>query len=1096
MKAHSTARRILAAMILAVMAVFLVPQVASASTPPTQVFAASEQMQVVSAGVFTSSDGIIAPGLSTGDTGQKAAPKNNSDGILPVSRWTDVATGLHWRGEGGASKIISDLGTRIQRDATSPLYLSIGHTAWSWSTAMTTAATNFDILEPLGERADEAAALLGNALFDSGIIVLLIAITFVAVFLRARKGGLRLKPLARGVLVVGLLAAMVAGAQNSNTVNGEFRPGTMSPGWVAVQTNTLVSSLTSAPAAAISFNSDTFQGAGDPDGPAASCSAYVAELESAYKDAVTPNYVELPKFQSSIPLIMSRMWESTGLEAWKVSQFGRDNTYGDFMYCRYLEQRANVTPQTQEVLTNRAGGVPQTNINSAAWKTNGDNEHEDRNLIAWAMCRPDGAGWKIDGDWKQVERKVKPNAEACAEWWSTDYFTGESGSDAAGPIADGKGAFEYRGSIQDTMNDTKTAPAARDFLLSLHGPGSAAGANIALVMSYMLSAIVLFFVFGAISLGIFIAKVAAVIMIIATPFALLKDMLPGDGPSQTVKFFKSFLGFTFLAYGVQLIFALIALITGFLTTEAVEWWGGASIIAMVWTGAAPLIAVIVLNLLFTKVLKLPSPLSINGGQAWAKAAGGGAIGGAMGAGLTNAAMNRGKGFARSAASGAGHAVASRTGISRLNGGGAKKVVPSGFSNRSATTSATTADAARAGVAASPAVAAAAGGAAGVAGASVVNDRAARKAGKKSDVTPSGLNPENTAQLTPKQQAKEEARQLRKIERAEFDEATQGKSQAEIRGEIREARKAERDARVEARGYKGGVLGDVRENITRKISDNVAAMDERTAGENLKAGGKFAGRSIRKVAKVGARVGGAGLAVAATGGLALPVIAAAALYKGGKRTYRSVQGRQDGDRRRIVAASSKRAAEAAQQRQSVTEKHDRRTSQRQFATPTPARRAPGETTFTGGPTLPQPQTSNRIVPEVAPIKIPGVSQEEKTTSGLILDSRTSRRMSQPTAAPAVTQPVNPATGSGSRKAEPKKVPAAATASAAASASTSEQRRKELEILGMTPTTIPQLTPEEKKARDFEEIDRLMEGWNRHDVPRPDSPRAPRTPRLRD
>lgn len=980
MKAPTTARRFLAAMILAVMALFLLPSssMAAVDTPN----------KLVTAEWWENGGGLRDPSVKMDDSSK----------ILPVSRWADVATGLHWRGEGGTSKILTDLGTRIQRDATSPLYMTIGNTAWSWSTSMTIAATQFDILEPMGAKADAAAGKLGDALFKSGIIVVLVVVVLLAVIFRARRGAVNWKPLGRTVIVVGLLAVMVAGAQGSREINGNYSPGTMSPGWIATNVNSIIGSLASAPAAALAVTNDGFNGAAAAEGanPApGGCAVYVRNLERAYQDAAVPQEapgVALPSYNTAIPILMSRMWEATGLEAWKVSQFGQYNSYGDYMYCRYLEQRGNVSASQQIAITsqpapNTAGGVPTMNPKSAAWKTNGDNDHEDRNLIAWAMCRPtpNGTGWQIAGDWPNTTRGTTDTVspDDCAKWWSESYFTGESGSEAAGPIAD-DGVFEFEGSIQYTMNDTEAAPSAREFLLSLHGPGAPAGANMALVMSYMLSAVILFFVFSGIALAIFIAKVAAVVMIIATPFALLKDMLPHEGPSQTGKFFRSFLGFSFVAYGVQIIYAFVAMISGFLISLATSWWGGASIIAMVWTGAAPLIAVLVVHLLFTKVLKLPSPLSINGGQAWAKAASGGAIGGAIGAGMTNAVMNRGKTFARGAGAAAGSAVKSKVGAVAGGRGPKAAPAPSGFStsrtgDKSATTGTSTADVMRKD--ADLAKAAAAGAAGGAVAAGAVKGKSA------------------PAELT----NRDAERMARAADKAEYDRATTGLSKKEIRGQVTEARKAERDQRIEARGYDGGVLGDAREGLSRKVEDNVAAIRGRSAGANIKALGAGTVDKTVKVAKVAGRVGGRGLAVAATGGFALPIIAAEGLYKGTKRTYRAVQGRQDADRRRVIAARSADAARAAAHREQVTAEHTRRVEGREMP------RSAVKPTST-----PNVRTSAKAVtaparPSAQSARVPGVVAEKATDSGLLVDSRSARRMSEPKRAMPAQRPVVTAPG---------------------------------------------------------------------------------------
>lgn len=826
-----------------------------------------------------------------------------SQWALPVERWADSATSLHLR---GGDSIMTDLANRLQRDATYPMLMSVGNSLWSWSTSMTSMATRFDMLNAVGAQADQAAATLGKALMSSGLVMMLVAASIGAAIWRSSRGrGGSWKPVAKSLAVVGVMAAMIGGASASTHNNGNYQPGRFSPGWIVSQTNGIVSSLASAPALALDIKADVITGAADNEvnGPA-SCAAYTTNLQNEYVRSASLIPDPVKKAGSAVPLLMSRMWESTGLEAWKVSQFGHDNDYADFMYCRLLEQRAGFTTPVQVALTTTGANLPTVNQRSAAWGTAGNNDAEDRNLIAWALCRPssDGTSWTVAGDWSSVTRgngKHTPTADDCKDWWNDDYYKGDSSGETGGIISGDTNNFEFSGDLSDTIDDTGNAPGARNFLISLHGAGSGVSSNLVLVMSYVFSAFILFVVFGLISLAILVAKVASIVMILVVFLVMLKDIIPSQDPSSAAaKYFKSYLGVAFVAFGASLVFSFISLITGFLVQAAASWFGGASVMAMLWTGVAPMIAVVVMHVIFKKVLKLPSPFSITGAQSWAAAAGGGAIGGAMGAGAMGALQNRGRSMATGAGRTVGNAAMSKATGGRM-GSGATKARAGGFSETAKNGSAL-------GQAAT--------------GSSATASTKART-GKMTPAAP------QVGQV-PTAAERKQARVERKQSRAGKATAGTGTPEATSTGkggrtggdlntwldeksskvqakdaERAAARSAARDATVARRGYAGGALGDVREALGQRLSN---------------VGAEFAERPVRKSLTTAAKIaGGAGLIVA-TGGVAAPIMAGVRLAKEPSRMLAARKfAIANGDARQANAAAAV-AAKAARLRREQRE----------------------------------------------------------------------------------------------------------------------------------------------------------------------------------
>ena len=102
----------------------------------------------------------------------------------------------------------------------------------------------------------------------------------------------------------------------------------------------MIASLASAPAKAIADQgsvTEQTQDTGDP----LSCSAFTANMRANYQDLYLSGPASLG---ASVPLVMSQMWENTGLMVWVNSQFGAGNPYGPRVYCHVLEDRIEHHP--------------------------------------------------------------------------------------------------------------------------------------------------------------------------------------------------------------------------------------------------------------------------------------------------------------------------------------------------------------------------------------------------------------------------------------------------------------------------------------------------------------------------------------------------------------------------------------------------------------------------------------------------------------------------------------------------------------------------------------------------------------------------------
>jgi len=318
-------------------------------------------------------------------------------------------------------------------------------------------------------------------------------------------------------------------------------------------------------------------------------------------------------------------------------------------------------------------------------------------------------------------------------------------------------------------------------------------------------------VFGLISGAIIVAKVAALVMMLATFIALLVSLLgEGKAGSSIGKFFGQYVGMSLFVFGIQLIFAFLTLITSMMVKAGNDMFGPGSIISMIWTGFSPVVAVIVLHMIFTKFLKVPSPFSLTGAQQWGAAASGGAMGGAVGAGVMSR-MNQLRSRGESAVLRSG----GRAGIKALN------TVTNGRLGRGAKArpGAITTSGQGGGNAAGAVVAP---------GASNAGRRGAR-----------GLANEGAAATVP------------------------------LTPEQKRAAKNAANLAAAGRGAKNTVAGRYTEGVKARIRGAEGAFGANPVGSRWDMAKRIAGGTVRG----GAKAVGAGALIVGTGGLAAPVMAA-------------------------------------------------------------------------------------------------------------------------------------------------------------------------------------------------------------------------------
>ena len=597
-----------------------------------------------------------------GEASHQSSDNASGSNLLTINRWGGVADNFHTRLDAAP---FSDLVPALQRNVLINTMIQTGNSMWQGSTAMTAFATRFCLMDTLGYTADHLSANFGNAVLKGGLVTVMVVGGVVLLIWRARNAGSSpWKGIGRMVGILSLLGVMVTAAgytgQSADKQHTSFAMG--SPGFFGSTINNVISTLSNLPSSTVSdqgskLEADGFAKGGDAN---MSCANATKALRNAYKTQYGSGMSQLA---ASIPLTMSQMWENTGLASWAQAQFGSANEYGPLVYCHVLEDNLNtprwgtavgaadpVTPQSQTqtgLLFGTNDSVPDgLNGDSAAWDFQANGSKVDQSMVGWAACRWNGKAWAVDPVWASVasggdsgggssvgSAGGKLTDKNCKKWWETK----------SGDIDLKDENMNYEDNPGYIRSATSTGPqvAVGNFLLNWHGNDNGTAFTLAAV--YMIAAFMMMVIFGGISLGIIVAKVAMLVLIALVAIALLMSLWPGSGGSRLTSYAKFYLGTALFTFGISVIFSLITMITGFLADAGVGQFGAGSLMATLWTGFSPIAAVVVLNMLFKHGLKMPSPLKPGAALAYGAAIGG--IGMAAGAGVEsmfNKAKNKGR----------------------------------------------------------------------------------------------------------------------------------------------------------------------------------------------------------------------------------------------------------------------------------------------------------------------------------------------------------------------------------------------------------------------------------------------------------------------
>lgn len=590
------------------------------------------------------------------------AKRAQTSKLLLLNRWRDATANFQNKYDMWA---IGDLMNAASRTMIQGNIMAVGNGLWTVSQWVADLAINLEPINLMGFQMDKVGATLGKAMLNptSGVALIpliLVVVTLIWMFGSWRKAGpggssMLFKRMAGLVATIAVFAVMVTGAQGSTTTSaGQYKPGVGSPGWLVTVANDSLSTAASVPVSAVlSVVRDETAGGIDNSASTSTfdtnlCGETVKYFDKKYQDSLASN--ALASAPVALVQTMDSMWRTTGLQTWKTAQLGTSR-YANSSYCRLLEYWTQ-TPSAAASNFKGATGIPASSGKDSGqlvWTAQGG-EQVQRMMVGWAACEPvkrANGTWKLRAGWNQLDGIAQ---DECQKWWNKKPSDKEFES-----------GFSVGYGMSDIDSKTEKVSTNRegvvDYLASLNG-ANAAGQVFPLIM-YALSALIMMFVFFGMALAVIIAKLFVVLGTITILPILILSLFRSNGFEQLGAAAKQFIGSMMFAALALVMLSVVVLTTYIMVQFGNSAFGAGSVMALGWAGAAPVLSVIALNMIFKKVLKMPSPMSMKGGIAYGMASGaaGGAVGGFIGGRMmANAANRAGRDAARSVGSSALHKV--------------------------------------------------------------------------------------------------------------------------------------------------------------------------------------------------------------------------------------------------------------------------------------------------------------------------------------------------------------------------------------------------------------------------------------------------------
>ncbi|SDH34413.1 hypothetical protein [Microbacterium sp. 77mftsu3.1] len=564
---------------------------------------------------------------------------------LPTNRWTE----MNYHSRLNAWNPIESSNAAMSR-ATAGIMMNSGNQAWKLASDWSRQAMGFSPLDSqLGFQIDKVSGVIGKAITGQPVLfALIIVFLIVVVMWRAmRRPGTRpFGKLFQAAVVFGLITMMgtQAAAGTAGAPTDSYKPRAGSPVWIAGAVTGTVDGMASTAVAAVMDGMVPILTSSTDSAKATkswSCAALISGTFRAADEAVPTAGAK------AVALAMNSMWISTAYNTYAVVQFGDSNPYAKEVACRQLERTTSASPYSRARLMSQgvhgdmysipwndiSRNTPFAALDVPMLQDTTDNDANDAAMVAWAACAPANANatsFTVRNGFSGKDGQTWITPEACQAAF------GAKNADEMKSVAGG--AFNIDG--MDAARAKTSNDAVLNFFSSLHGrdAGAALG-SVSSSMVFVIGAVIAAGIFGLMALAVAASKIFMLILVAGMFILLTVSLFKNDSVGDTMRSpLQRFLGVTIFAFGSTLLLAILATVALIISSLATIWGSAGSIGAMMWVSMSPIIAVVAVHFLFTKVFKMPSPVTPKGALAWGTA--GGAIGGAVGAGLMNRLQNK------------------------------------------------------------------------------------------------------------------------------------------------------------------------------------------------------------------------------------------------------------------------------------------------------------------------------------------------------------------------------------------------------------------------------------------------------------------------
>lgn len=561
---------------------------------------------------------------------------------LPNNRWSDMS--MHSRVD-WFNPILA--GNIVGSRAIQGTLLNVGNGIWGTAADWVRSSTSFEPMNGmLGYQIDKVAAIIGtqlqqNPILFAGLFAFLIA---VAVWRAMRRPGTKpFGKIIQGAIVFALITFMAtqATASTAGAMSSTYNPIKGTPVWFA---STITKTIDVAAGGVVSGVTMGLVSIGEGSvGGAPTAGWGCSRMTWAGIENASQNGGASPGTKA-VTTSMNAMWVRMSLASYASMQFGDSNPYAKEVACHQLERTTSADGFTRSRMLNMAmngqgtynlSNVGLVHYNQPLLQSTDDNDTNDRVMIGLAACQPsnDGksfsvrSGWAYQKDGETTKPWITP--DDCAKLWS----------------AKDKGEVNAIGNlnlnnVDDARNKTDDARVL-NFVGTLQGSDAViSAAGITVGVMFIVGAFLVAIIFGLLGLAVFAAKIGMLFLIAGMFIMLLFTMFRRESLGQTMKSpLQRFLGISLFAFGSTLLLGLIATISLIFAALATLFGPDGTPGNLMFVALSPLGAVIAVHMLFTKVLKMPSPVTPTGALAWGTvgAAAGGAVAAGIGSKMTNAA---------------------------------------------------------------------------------------------------------------------------------------------------------------------------------------------------------------------------------------------------------------------------------------------------------------------------------------------------------------------------------------------------------------------------------------------------------------------------